>query len=250
MGGFGARVYGLGAAMMGGATLVWGDFAEGWIPPPPALPGRAALAYAVGALMLAGGVLVNVRRNWGAALLTAGFGAGLVLLDLTRLTVHPLGFDYWESSAEQVALTVAGLIVLAPAGGPLASARLAAGARFVFGLCVLIFGTAHFVFAKFSATFVPSWIPPGAMFWVYFTGAAAIAAGLAILSGVLDLLAARLLTLMYVLFGILVHTPVVMSAHPTHGNWIEFMVNLALAGAAWIVADSLAARKAATASPP
>jgi uncharacterized membrane protein YphA (DoxX/SURF4 family) len=80
------------------------------------------------------------------------------------------------------------------------------------------------------------------MFWVYLTGAAAIAAGLAILSGILSLLAARLLTLMYILFGILVHTPFVLAPHANHGNWVEFMVNLALAGAAWIVADTLAAR--------
>jgi hypothetical protein len=60
------------------------------------------------------------------------------------------------------------------------------------------------------------------------------------------LLGTRLLVVMYILFGILVHAPRVMAAPGEHGNWQEFIVNLALVGVAWIVADSLSARQRGT----
>lgn len=244
----GTRVYGLAAAIMGVAGLLWGDFAAGWIPAPATLPGRLVLAYAVGVLLLAGGVLINLPRvaKWGAALLAVVFGVGLVLLDLTRLVTHLSGFDYWESSAEQVAMTLGGVMafaLLADMAAPTSALTLGICRR-VFGLCLLIFGAAHFVFADFSATFVPAYLPPSQMFWVYLTGVAQIAAGLAVASDVMALLAARLLTLMYIIFGVLIHAPRVMSAAANHGNWVEFVVNLALVGVAWIVADSLAAKHA------
>lgn len=238
MNNLGARVYGIAAVMMGGAGLLWADFATGGVRIPPTLPGRALIAYAVAALLIAGGVLINWRRVWGAVLLAIVFGGGFVLVDLLPLIRHAGTFDYWEATAEPLALTMGGIIAFAAPTS--LTSRIA---TYVFAGCLIVFGTAHFVFAKFSATFVPSYIPPNQMFWVYVTGVAAIAAGLAILSGILALLAARLLTLMYVLFGILVHTPFVLAPNANHGNWVEFMVNLGLAGAAWIVADTLAARQ-------
>jgi len=237
MNNFGARVYGLAAFMMGVAGLLWADFATGGLRIPATLPGRMILAYTVSVLLIAGGALIQWRRLWGAALLAAIFGAGFVLVDLAPLAMHARMFDYWEATAEPLAMTMGGVIAFAAP-----SSRLSRIAIYVFACCLLVFGTAHFVFATFSATFVPKYIPPSQMFWVYFTGIAAIAAGLAILSGILALWAARLLTLMYILFGILVHTPFVLASPAKHPVWIEFMVNLALAGAAWIVADSLAAR--------
>jgi uncharacterized membrane protein YphA (DoxX/SURF4 family) len=104
----------------------------------------------------------------------------------------------------------------------------------------LFFGAAHFVYPEFTWPLVPKWLPPSQIFWAYATGVAHIAGGLGILSGVMALLAARLLTLMYVIFGILVHAPLLWSAPTNHRHWIENVLNLALVGVAWIVADSLA----------
>ena len=67
----------------------------------------------------------------------------------------------------------------------------------------------------------------------------AIAAGLAILTGVQARLAAILLTAMYASFTPLVHLPLVMADPSSHFNWSENALNLALTGVAWVVADSL-----------
>lgn len=243
----GARVYGLAAMIMGLVGLVWGDFAVDWMQVPKSLPGRPALAYFIGVVLITGGLLINMRRTaaLGAAILTLLFGLGLVLLDLTRLAVHPLEFDYWESTAEQLAVTAAGLVAFASFAKlrPELAGTLSRTGRIAFGLCLLVFGSSHFVYASYTAALVPRWLPPSQMVWVYVTGTAAIAAGLALLSGVQALLAARLLALMYVIFGILVHAPTLMADPASHRNWIENALNLALVGAAWIMADSLALRR-------
>jgi uncharacterized membrane protein YphA (DoxX/SURF4 family) len=87
---------------------------------------------------------------------------------------------------------------------------------------------------------VPQWLPPSQTFWAYATGFAHIAAGLAILTGVQARLAAILLTIMYASFTPLVHVPTILADPSKFWNWTENALNIALAGVAWVVADSLA----------
>ena len=54
---------------------------------------------------------------------------------------------------------------------------------------------------------------------------------------VLRRLAAVLLTLMYVIFGVLVHLPSIIASPSSHDNWAENAINLLLIGAAWSLAD-------------
>ena len=241
MNNLGARVYGFAAIMMGAAGFIWGELATGWLPLPAT--GRTALAYALSALLLAGGALINWRQRWGGAVLAAIFGFGFAVVDGPALAMHLGQFGYWESSAEPLALAMAGLVAFASAGETPASQRVARIGCIGFALCLFVFGAAHFVYAAYTASLVPAWLPPNQMFWVYATGAAAIAAGLAILCGILDAWAARLLAAMYIVFGALVHTPLLWAKPADHFRWVEFIVNLALIGAAWIVADRLAARE-------
>jgi uncharacterized membrane protein YphA (DoxX/SURF4 family) len=241
----GARVYGLAAIMMGIVGLVWGEFTMEWLVPAK-MPGRLALAYAVGALLIAGGVLINWRRmtSWGAGLLTALCAIGL-LFGLRAALMHYRIFDYWDPVSEFLALTATGLVATAMSAKmePRLSSQIQSAGRIVFGVCLFVFAAAHFYWLSNTASLVPKWLPPNQMFWAYATAFAAIAAGLAFISGVMALLAARLLTLMYIIFGILVHTPLVIASPSDHFKVEELMFNLMLVCAAWIVVDSLAARR-------
>ena len=87
---------------------------------------------------------------------------------------------------------------------------------------------------------LPKWIPPGQLFWAVATGVAHLLAGIAILSGVLAVPASRLLTLMLVIFGALVWGPSLFANPRVHMVWAGNAINLALIGAAWVVADSIA----------
>jgi uncharacterized membrane protein len=241
---FGWRVYGLGVIALGAVCLAFGDFHPGQ-PVPKEFPGRTALAYAAAAFMLVAGAAVEWRRTLpsAAAAITAYWALVVVILMNGRVWLaHYAEFLPYESIGIQLAITAGGLIVYANSAkiDTALAARLTRVGQLAFGICLLIFGAAHFVYMNFTAPLVPKWLPPTQEFWGYATGVAHIAAGVAILTGVQARLAAILLTIMFVSFNVLVHVPMVLATPADHWIWNENAVNLALIGAAWVVADSLA----------
>jgi uncharacterized membrane protein YphA (DoxX/SURF4 family) len=233
------RVYGLGAVAIGMVGLVWGDFLAVWQPVPKSLPGRTALAYAIAAVFLLAGASLQFKRSAraGALTLTVLYSLGVVLLHLPSLIAHPSVFVMWSGTAEQLALVAGGL--MAYSFSLSRADRLARTARLIFGVCLIAFALAHLFYLKATADFVPAWIPPGQVFWAYATAAGHLAAAIAILSGIAARLAARLLTAMFIVFGVLVHAPLVFADPHTHFNWAANAINFALIGAAWLVAASV-----------
>lgn len=239
----GWRVYGLGVIALGMVCLAFGDFHSGQ-PVPKDFPARTVLAYAAAAFMLVGGAAIEWRRTlaWGAAALAAYFGIVVVILMNGRVWLaHYAEFLPYESLAIELAITAGGLIVYATHAKIDASlaARLTRAGQVAFGVCALVFGAAHFVYMDLTAPLVPKWLPPTQEFWAYATGIAHIAAGVAILTGVQARLAAILLTVMFISFTVLVHVPMLLATPSSHWIWNENAVNIALIGAAWVVADSL-----------
>jgi uncharacterized membrane protein YphA (DoxX/SURF4 family) len=168
----------------------------------------------------------------------------VVVMNGSVLLAHYKEFGTYEELAIQLAVAMGGLIVYAANAGidAVVAERLIRLGRLTFGACALIFGTAHFVYLNLTAPLVPSWLPPSQVFWAYATGVAHIAAGIAILSGVQARLAAILLTAMYASFTLLVHLPMLLAKPDSYWIWSENLLNIALIGAAWVVADSLAQR--------
>ena len=241
---FGGRAYGLGVMALGMVCLAWGNFDPGQ-PVPMDFPDRTALAYAAAAFMLIAGAAVVWRRTaaWGAVALTAYYALIVVILMNGRVVLaHYAEYVTYEGVAEQLAIAAGGLIVYAASAEIDAdlAARLTRLGQLAFGVCALIFGGAHFVYMNLTAPLVPQWLPPSQVLWGYATGVGQIAAGVAILTRVQARLAANLLTAMYASFALLVWVPMLLAAPGSHGNWTESATTLALIGAAWVVADSLA----------
>lgn len=238
----GARLYGLAAIALGLVGLAWGDFASVWQPVPEDWPARTALAYLWAGLFLAGGLLLQLRRTaMAGALLVAALFLPFALLWAKRVIGFPQLFGTWSGFAEQLAMILGGLAVLAalrPAEAR-GTQRLARAVRLLFGLCLVAFGFAHFTALAQTAAAVPAWLP-GATFWAAATGLCHVAAGLALLSGLQALLAARLLTAMFVGFGLLVWAPRLVTAPHEQIVWAGNAINLTLIAAAWAVAEMLA----------
>jgi uncharacterized membrane protein YphA (DoxX/SURF4 family) len=241
---FGWRFYGLGAIALGLVCLAWGNFDPGQ-PVPKDFPERTALAYAAAVFMLVAGAAVEWRQTaaWGAAALSAYYALIVVILMNGRVMLaHYAEFGSYSGAAEQLTIAAGGLIVYAACAkidAPLA-ARLTRWGQLAFGVCALLFGGAHFFYINLTAPLVPKWLPPTQSFWAYATGIGHIAAGVAILTGVQARLAAILLTAMFASFTPLVHVPMLLADPSSRINWSENALNLALTGAAWVVADSLA----------
>jgi uncharacterized membrane protein YphA (DoxX/SURF4 family) len=248
----GRHVYGLGAIALGLVGLVWGDFATVWQPIqalPFTVPHREALAYIAAACLLSGGVAIKWRRSAPVGLLVLAILYFIfALLWLPRVVGYPQIFGTWSGFLEEFALVAAALVVYASLL-PHDSARqirTAQVGRLSFGVCVLSFGLSHFFAIPQTAAMVPGWIPPSQQFWAVATGVAHLLAGVAILSGVLDVLGSRLLTVMLATFGALVWAPALFAEPREHMVWAGNAVNLALIGAAWVVADSIASRRQQT----
>ena len=240
---FGWRVYGLGMIALGAVCFAFGDFHPGQ-PVPKDFPARTALAYAVAAFMLVGGLAIQWRRTTAlaAAALSAYFALVVVLVMNGRILIaHYDQFGPYESFAIQLSIAAGGLILYAGSADIDAgrASRLTRWGQIAFGACALIFGTAHFVYMELTAPLVPKWLPPSQEFWGIVTGLCHVAAGVAILLRVQARLAAILLTVMFAAFTPLVHLPMLFADPSSHWIWNENAVNIALTGAAWVVADSL-----------
>jgi hypothetical protein len=237
MAGLGRHVYGAAACAFGLVDLAAHDFNDWqqlrslWHAP----HGRA-LVYATAAAQLLGGLGVQWRRSArpGALLLLAVY-LFFALRWVPAIVAEPLVYDRWGNLFEQLSLVAAAMIVSATAGGK-ASWPAEAG-RYLFGACVISFTLEQLLYLHGTAGFVPKWLPPGQMFWAVATTVALALAALAILSGRAAVSASRLLTLMFVTFGLLVWLPLLLSDPHNHVNWGGNAQNLAITGAAWIVAD-------------
>lgn len=241
----GARVFGVASLGLGIIGFVWGDFATAWQPIQAFgddVPGRVGLAYAAAVPLVVGGAAMQIPRTLrgGAALLALTY-AVFAALWLPRVIGFPGLFGTWAGMLQELSLAVAGAIAYAAGAPPdcRACAVTLRAARYAYGVCVVSFGIAHFTAISATAMMVPKWLPPSPEFWVILTGVAFVLAGIAILSGMLDLFAARLLAAMLGVFAVLVWLPA-LAAHPqAHLTWAGNAVNLASVGAAWIVAELL-----------
>jgi uncharacterized membrane protein YphA (DoxX/SURF4 family) len=127
---------------------------------------------------------------------------------------------------------------------PMTGGRGLLVARVLFGAACIEFGAAHFVFAAYTAAFVPAWLP-GRMNLVYLTGACHAAAGLGILIGVLPRFAATMEGILMGLFGVLVWLPTFFEqpkpawATPIQVQCSETFLTFLMAASAFIVADAL-----------
>jgi uncharacterized membrane protein YphA (DoxX/SURF4 family) len=242
----GLHVYGLAAIALGGIGLLWGDFASVWQPVPAELPSRRLLAYVVASLFLASGMALQWRRTARASLpILALLHLFPAWFWLRRVVSYPQLIGTWLGFAELFALVIAAVVAFASLSPrPTAwDARIHHLGRIVLGLCAVAFGLAHFLSLAETIRMVPAWMPPGQRFWALATGVGHLLAGLALVTGIQAVLAGRLLTAMILGFGVLVWAPSVIAAPTSHLAWSGNAINLAVAGAVWVVADALAHRR-------
>lgn len=196
-------------------------------------------------------MLWRTSLRFGAAALTVLYGI-FVLFPLPRLYTAPhyLGhripvyIGVLSGVCLEVILLVAAAIVWRslPARGA-HSQMLAFIARWTFGLCSVIFGLTHLTAVSAVVPMLPKWMPLSGTFWVVLTGIAFILAGLAIVAGVLDVLAAWLLGWMLLVFSALALAPMIPASPHNHVAWGANAYNLTAVGSAWIVAAWLAVQK-------
>jgi uncharacterized membrane protein YphA (DoxX/SURF4 family) len=234
-------------AFFGLQYLLYGRF-EGGLPlVPPWTPGAPALAYLLGAALILSAV--SIATLWNARYSAISLG---ILLLLSFLFLHSLhassilhnGTDRTRAfeglTLSAIAFVLTGVLPLKV--GSFARRNILKDVvtfgRLLFAISMIVFGVQHFMYAAFIATLIASWIPLH-LFWVYFTGAGFIVAGLSIATGILAALASMGLGLMFLLWFLLLHAPRV-AASPRNGDeWTSAFVALAVSGGSFILAAAL-----------
>jgi uncharacterized membrane protein len=237
------------------AVMIWlgvmgflnGDFVQIWQPVPKWVPAREALAYLCALISLASGIGLLWQRTAAVAarVIFASLMVWLLVLRLPNLFYEaPLVLVAWTFGSMAVMVAAAWVLYVWFANdgdrrrvGFVADRRGVRIARVLYGVSLVPFGLAHFLYLGATTVLIPHWLP-WPVGWAYLTGAAFIAAGLAMTVGVFARLAAALSTLQMGLFTLIVWVPRVLAGTLSDFQWTEFVASCALTAGAWVVADS------------
>src|SRR5258708_2214469 len=234
---------------LGVLALIYGDFAMVW-QPVPAFPGRTAVAYATGVMMLVGGIglLFESSKIWAPRVLLP-YLVVWALLKVPALFVAPKMEAVWLGLGELTVLLAGGwvlfcrLVEVSPKSwwSFLAGESGIRGARVMFAVSLIPIGMSHLFYGKPTADLVPAWLP-FRLGWAYLTGAGQIACGLGVLFGVFRRLAAAAEAGMISIFTLLVWLPAIFAAPKERLPWTAFFISWVIAAAAWVVAQDIACR--------
>jgi uncharacterized membrane protein len=234
----GKRVFAVAAVALGAIGLYRGDFTVIWHPVPDTVPARTELAYCCSILFVVAGLAMQHAKTVHVAGLTLGalyvaLSSGWVL----RVIAYPSAIGTWLGVAEQWGLATGALAIAIGSRPGFSLAETSC--RLAFGVFEIVFALGHFLSLPETIALTPPWLPPGPTFWALATGAAHALGGVALILNVFPILAARLLALMFMAFGLLVWLPRLIEASTGVVPWAGNAINLALIGAVLALGDLL-----------
>jgi uncharacterized membrane protein len=237
----GQIVFGIAILALGIENLICAHFGltdpgVAWFPVNP------FFGYINGLVLSAAGLSIAAKfhSRLAATLLGYLFLGYVLFAELPLLIAHLADWTAYGVLFEALALGASAWTLahaLPPASSRWESMLGAATASgpYLFAVSLMVFGSIHFVVARFIASLIPAWIP-SSLFWAYLTGTAMIAAGISIAIRRLDQWAGFLLGVMFLLWVVLLHSLRVAADPHSADEWSSAFIALAMCGGSWIVA--------------
>lgn len=227
---------------------IWGlaedKFVGIWAPgiQPASLKTPMILACSLFSLGAGAGLLLPRYAPLAMRIFLAFLCVWLVWCKGVALVRAPGEFASWESLGETCVIISATWVLSAfpirrDNGRPLNFAG-EQGPRILYGLALIAFGISHLGYVTPTASLVPAWLP-SPVSWVYFTAATYIAAGAALVFGLLSRPAAALSALQMALFGLLVWVPKIAAGARDSDTLSETAISFALAASGWVIWDAV-----------
>jgi uncharacterized membrane protein len=247
---YAGAVFAIAMIALGVMSFATNDFAPIWTPVSKTFPAREVLVYVTAAVLLAcgAGVFWKTTAAFASRVLLALLIAWILVFKLPPILHAPGVAVGWESCGETAVIASAAWVLygLHSSEWDRRWLRWISGdnalriAQCLFGLSMIAFGAAHFAYPKETAALVPAWIPAHEA-WVYFTGGAYVAAGIAIVIRRFALLATSLATAQMGIFTLLIWLPPVLKG-PDASELSEAIISFVLTICGWIVATSYCAK--------
>lgn len=226
---------------------------------PETTPGyRVLFSLDGGVLILAGTCLAAVVQvRWAALIAAALFFILYLFLGLPKELLHPHDPASWTGAAELICLCAgalfcgraaagagagshsgaAGNAVQDPAAGWMAPV-FAAG-KYLLALGLVVFGIQHIQYADYVAALITPWIP-WKLFWTYLAALAFFATALSLVLNVLVRLSSLLMALMFFLWVLVLHGPLVAAHVGVEPQWTSAFIALGMGGIFLVVAGTVA----------
>jgi len=232
----GHQVFGLAALLIGIAGIALHSLQSNW----PSL-GDAAFTIATSIVLMVGGVAMQFPKTDKLGAIAVGVVYLLFALTLVpQILAQPRVYASWGNVFYQLALVAGAMVAygLASPSGPL-SKTICRLAVVIFGLSAASFAVEQLEFLDRTISLVPTWIPPGGMFWAIATTIAFGLAAVSLISGYKSLLASQLMTSMLLFFVVAIWIPRLVADPRSNSNWSEGVDTFAIAAAAWLIAGFL-----------
>lgn len=240
------------------------------MPPEPAFIGQSTFCMCVASILIiliSAAIISGINSHIVADYLGAFMLLMIILSHIPyNIKINPFFLAGWNDAFKLLALCGGAFIVATsfPAdtvsGIDAVTEKLRPAGPYFFATTMIVFGIEHFIYPKFVALLVPSWIPshlfwnpswlPFNLFCVYFAGIALIAAGAAIMFKFKVKLAATLLGIMLFLWLVMVHIPrgLDTSILDRANEWTSVFEALAFSGIAFLIAGTYKSAQTAAVS--
>lgn len=243
--GAGPIFFAIAIAGFGIIQLVTQNFLSVLLPFPLTMPARLFWVYATSIFLLvaAMGMLLKKRRPVAAFATGILFFVFFIFLHLPTLFLNLHDPTEWAVAFETLAISSGAFLIANLFWNHISDTPkwnktigiMAIISRYLFALCLVIFGIQHFMYAGFIVTLIPYWIP-APEFWGYVVRLGFLLAAVSLAINFKVRLAAILAGSMFLLWVLLLHVPLAIEKLTIGTEWTNLCIALALCGIAFSIA--------------